>query len=119
MSQLSNDLKWNKIKAIEKELSIIYDYYNYFYSGSSFELSNKIAKREVWLLANNIYNIATSNCDCRKYIKSYVTSPITWQQHVEELLDQLEWRRGCFSWNDTEGYDLIEEAREDYEYMNG
>lgn len=55
----SNDIKWNKIKAIEKELSIIYDYYNYFYSGCSFELSDKIAKREVWILANKLYDIAT------------------------------------------------------------
>ena len=45
MNQLSNDIKWNKIRAIEKELSRLY--YDYCSSHGFGEDAHKIAKREI------------------------------------------------------------------------
>ena len=113
MTQLSNDLKWNKIKAIEKELSIIYDYYNYYYSGCSFELSDKIAKKEVWLLANKIYNIATEGLEKDRYWDCF-------PEHWSSLLERIN--RVCSSKNpeysDKYKQQTIEDFWSKYDYAN-
>ena len=116
----SNDLKWNKIKAIEKELSIIYDYYNYYYSGCSFELSDKIAKREVWLLANKILEIANSvhtdyqNIMLAQKAKRYnwSTSPIHWSTTLEKINKVSKY------YTTIAFYQEIENAWAEYDYTN-
>lgn len=86
MTQLSNDIKWNKIKAIEKQLSKLY--YDYW-SGHGFgEDAHKIAKREVWILANRIYNIATEGSKPVDNLYGYGNTALTKEKvmyYVNEL----------------------------------
>lgn len=121
----SNDIKWNKIKAIEKELPLnILDEESYLMwhgtrKGYNYEHFHKIATRKRWLLANKIYDIATENCTCFKFNPyGYSTTPISWKSNLEKMLEDLEWRSEAFTWNHTRGYNLIEEYREHYEYRN-
>ena len=111
MNQLSNDIKWNKIRAIEKELSRLY--YDYCSSHGFGEDAHKIAKREVWIIANKIYNIATEGLEKDRYWNCF-------PEHWSSLLERIN--RVCSSKNpeysDKYKQQTIEDFWSKYDYAN-
>jgi hypothetical protein len=111
MNQLSNDIKWNKIRAIEKELSRLY--YDYCSSHGFGEDAHKIAKREVWILANKIYDIATEGLEKDRYWDCF-------PEHWSSLLERIN--RVCSSKNleysDKYKQQTIEDFWSKYDYAN-
>ena len=111
MNQLSNDIKWNKIRAIEKELSRLY--YDYCSSHGFGEDAHKIAKREVWILANKIYDIATEGLEKDRYWDCF-------PEHWSSLLERIN--RVCSSKNpeysDKYKQQTIEDFWSKYDYEN-
>ena len=111
MNQLSNDIKWNKIRAIEKELSRLY--YDYCSSHGFGEDAHKIAKREVWILANKIYDIATEGLEKDIYWDCF-------PEHWSSLLERIN--RVCSSKNpeysDKYKQQTIEDFWSKYDYAN-
>ena len=111
MNQLSNDIKWNKIRAIEKELSRLY--YDYCSSHGFGEDAHKIAKREVWIIANKIYNIATEGLEKDRYWDCF-------PEHWSSLLERIN--RVCSSKNpeysDKYKQQTIEDFWSKYDYEN-
>ena len=111
MNQLSNDIKWNKIRAIEKELSRLY--YDYCSSHGFGEDAHKIAKREVWIIANKIYNIATEDLEKDRYQDCF-------PEHWSSLLERIN--RVCSSKNpeysDKYKQQTIEDFWSKYDYAN-
>ena len=111
MNQLSNDIKWNKIRAIEKELSRLY--YDYCSSHGFGEDAHKIAKREVWILANKIYDIATEGLEKDRYWDCF-------PKHWSSLLERIN--RVCSSKNpeysDKYKQQTIEDFWSKYDYAN-
>jgi hypothetical protein len=111
MNQLSNDIKWNKIIAIEKELSRLY--YDYCSSHGFGEDAHKIAKREVWILANKIYDIATEGLEKDRYWDCF-------PEHWSSLLERIN--RVCSSKNpeysDKYKQQTIEDFWSKYDYAN-
>ena len=111
MNQLSNDIKWNKIRAIEKELSRLY--YDYCSSHGFGEDAHKIAKREVWIIANKIYNIATEGLEKDRYWDCF---PEHWSSFLERI------NRVCSSKNpeysDKYKQQTIEDFWSKYDYAN-
>jgi hypothetical protein len=111
MNQLSNDIKWNKIRAIEKELSRLY--YDYCSSHGFGEDAHKIAKREVWIIANKIYNIATEGLEKDRYWDCF-------PEHWSSLLERIN--RVCSSKNpeysDKYKQQTIEDFWSKYDYAN-
>ena len=111
MNQLSNDIKWNKIRAIEKELSRLY--YDYCSSHGFGEDAHKIAKREVWILANKIYNITTEGLEKDRYWDCF-------PEHWSSLLERIN--RVCSSKNpeysDKYKQQTIEDFWSKYDYAN-
>lgn len=111
MNQLSNDIKWNKIRAIEKELSRLY--YDYCSSHGFGEDAHKIAKREVWILADKIYNIATEGLEKDRYWDCF-------PEHWSSLLERIN--RVCSSKNpeysDKYKQQTIEDFWSKYDYAN-
>jgi hypothetical protein len=118
MNQLSNDIKWNKIRAIEKELSRLY--YDYCSSHGFGEDAHKIAKREVWILANKIYDIASSvytdyqNIMLAQKAKRYnwSTSSIHWSTTLKKINKVSKY------YTTIAFYQEIENAWAEYEYTN-
>jgi hypothetical protein len=90
--KLSNDIKWNKINAIERELSHTWNYYMNLYSEDYYEVAKKKADLEVWLLANKIYDIATEGLEQEEEydFNEYYDSPIHWKEVVERVNDLYE-----------------------------
>ena len=111
MNQLSNDIKWNKIRAIKKELSRLY--YDYCSSHGFGEDAHKIAKREVWIIANKIYNIATEGLEKDRYWDCF-------PEHWSSLLERIN--RVCSSKNpeysDKYKQQTIEDFWSKYDYAN-
>ena len=111
MNQLSNDIKWNKIRAIEKELSRLY--YDYCSSHGFGEDAHKIAKREVWIIANKIYDIATEGLEKDRYWDCF-------PEHWSSLLERIN--RVCSSKNpeysDKYKQQTIEDFWSKYDYAN-
>ena len=111
MNQLSNDIKWNKIRAIEKELSRLY--YDYCSSHGFGEDAHKIAKREVWILADKIYNITTECLEKDRYWNCF-------PEHWSSLLERIN--RVCSSKNpeysDKYKQQTIEDFWSKYDYAN-
>jgi hypothetical protein len=111
MNQLSNDIKWNKIRAIEKELSRLY--YDYCSSHGFGEDAHKIAKREVWILADKIYNITTEGLEKDRYWDCF-------PEHWSSLLERIN--RVCSSKNpeysDKYKQQTIEDFWSKYDYAN-
>ena len=111
MNQLSNDIKWNKIRAIEKELSRLY--YDYCSSHGFGEDAHKIAKREVWIIANKIYDIATEGLEKDRYWDCF-------PEHWSSLLERIN--RVCSSKNpeysDKYKQQTIEDFWSKYDYEN-
>ena len=111
MNQLSNDIKWNKIRAIEKELSRLY--YDYCSSHGFGEDAHKIAKKEVWILADKIYNITTEGLEKDRYWDCF-------PEHWSSLLERIN--RVCSSKNpeysDKYKQQTIEDFWSKYDYAN-
>ena len=109
MTQLSNDIKWNKIKQIEEELGDTWIAYHY-YSGSEKEANTK-----VWELANKLYDIATKGFYEEEYF-SYSMEPISYAEYIADCnrLALGDWGRDHTSFVRSQ----IKEYRDDYEYSN-
>ena len=100
---LSNDNKWNKIKAIEREF---WETGTYLES----ELKEKypslhfIRKADIWELANQLYNIATEGLVEEDYTCSYTAIS---RENTIKIIRKF----GKY-------YRIIDKAWEDYEYTN-
>jgi hypothetical protein len=116
--KLSNDIKWNKIKAIEKELSHTWDYYMDLYSESPYKVAKKKADLEVWLLANKILEIASplktdyQNIMLAQKAKWWSKTPIHWSTTLERINEVSK----CYT--TIAFYQEIESAWAEYDYAN-
>lgn len=106
--KLSNDLKWNKIKAIEEKLATHWDYYINLHSEDLYNIAKKKADLEVWILANQIYDIATEGLENLAEEVKYSEHPIHWSQLLK-IINSL----GSHSWG-LRGHKFITSMIEEY-----
>jgi len=112
--KLSNDVKWNKIKAIENKLIPIYAKCVQSNALKGKEIAHKIAKLKVWLLANEIYDIATEGLTSDRYGDSFPEHP----EHWTSLLKRIN-RVGSSKYSeDKMKQKVIEEFWAEYDYTN-
>ena len=57
----SNDTKYNVIQDMMIELYMVYDYYDYVYSGFDDKTCHRYSKQKVWELANKLYALANND----------------------------------------------------------
>jgi hypothetical protein len=113
----SNDVKWNKIKLIEKIIPSIVKYEilenRYCYMTDNNDEAIKLANRDIWILANKFYDIATEglvdpNFSVNMYPKKWID--------VIELINSIS--DYCHDNSILSQYDLIELCWEMYDYVN-
>ena len=87
---LSNDVKWNKIQQIMKLIPSIIKYellHEYYDEGlGNKEQAAKFAHRDIWILANQIYDVAVNCCYCHKEITPYYDKAHHWQGTMNRVL---------------------------------
>lgn len=76
--QMSNDIKWNKIKEIEKLLS--HYWWERYYEGTKLS-----ADRETWVLANKLYDIATEGLYIEPDKYDWIEQPEHWCDIVDRV----------------------------------
>lgn len=109
----SNDLKWNKIKEIEGRLSLTYPNYD----KDKYPLCYFQYKQDIWILANDIYDALTKDCQCEEseeYIDWSVV-PMHWSK-VLAWANELKGDYGSRSHIYKQAW--LEEYWEDHEYAN-
>ena len=116
MTQLSNDVKWNKLQEIIE--SILPSYQHFFYTywiNTKATVADKKANTKVWELANKIYDIATEGFYEEEYFP-YSRDPISYAEYVADCnrLALDDWGRNHTSFVRSQ----IKEYRDDYDYSN-
>lgn len=119
---ISNDIKYNKIKAIEEKLA---NYWWYIFNTTENDYKDaedvkKYADAKTWELANQIYDIATGDCTClSKNTYKYYTFPISYTSHLKEFLYELEYYRELRKHSELNRmYRELENYRQQYDYRN-
>lgn len=119
---ISNDVKWNKIKQIESNLSEYWITIHYYYRGNE-----RIANQKTWELANKLYDIATEGC-CLHHNNHNSTFPQDWRDVIEEIKyvceddDEDSEDENYLKWIRFENYKWGMEERDQiwkyYDYLN-
>lgn len=95
-SNVSNDIKWNKIQELEKELqkhvpTVLDLVLPPYEKGYDEQFYRKLAKREIWILANKLYDIATEKCCCYdSYHYSYYNQLKDWEEVINEVTTYID-----------------------------
>lgn len=90
MQMNSNDIKWNKIQEIEKRLHEYYVYVVQQYLAhivDDVDAAMKYASRDVWILANKLYDIATEGIEEETDYRSWITYPEHYTEVIERVID--------------------------------
>lgn len=119
MTSLSNDIKWNKLQAIQKLLYplIKTEYFSNYVAGKSISPSKAKAiwKLNTWELSNKLYNIATEGF-YEEDSYPYSIEPQSWADYVADCnrLALDDWGRSHNSFVRSN----MEEYKDEYEYSN-
>ena len=115
---LSNDVKWNKIQQIMKLIPSIIKYellHEYYDEGlGNKEQAAKFAHRDIWILANQIYDVAVDGLDDMIEYFDYVTGVTHWSSVFNKVLSLSEHYHSQTNWYFT----LRDICWEQYEYEN-
>ena len=136
MTQLSNDVKWNKLQAIQESLWTL-NLYNAFYNAYGQPEIRKEIKRNIWLHANKLYDIATEGYkESRKttnyentiksldnfnkfslmtLLKDWDSYFIDYQAMISNYLNIISQLGNI---GDTRKYKVLECFKQEYEYRN-
>lgn len=115
--QMSNDVKWNKIKQIEKILrnDINYDSIDIYLQQGIYSDSEaiKLADCDIWILANKFYDIATEGL----YIEP---DKYNWIEQPEHWCDIVDRVNGLPKYNNHPviAYPFRDSYWEQYDYAN-
>lgn len=112
---LSNDVKWNKIQQIIELL----DNYHYvlftdYQDAMSSDIAGKLAKRDIWILANQIYDVTVDGLDDMIECFDYVTGVTHWSSVFNKVLSLSKHYHSQTNWYFT----LRDIYWEQYEYEN-
>jgi hypothetical protein len=116
---LSNDVKWNKIQEIMKLLDVIYNNHLIKYQLEDhylfdYHVAAKLAHRDTWILANQIYDVTVDGCYCHIKITPYYDKAHHWQYTINRVLSLGDYG--------NENLEILYKFRdkywEEYDYLN-
>lgn len=112
---LSNDVKWNKIQEIIRFLyDVEYESYTNYQDCMDSHNAAKLAHRDTWILANQIYDVAVDGCYCHIKITPYYDKAHHWQYTINRVLSLGDYG--------NENLEILYKFRdkywEEYDYLN-
>lgn len=112
---LSNDIKWNKIQKIISLLSDIqYNKYSEYQDYMEQEIAAKLAHRETWILANELYDISTEGLEDMTECFDYTAYPTSVSDVINDVINFSTYENRSLEW-----YLNMRDLRwEQYDYEN-